>query len=301
MVVPSELGSAGSLREHRVLVVLDGAPDACGSLDGLPVLGSLPRGAARTTTPTGLEPGSETGLPTLLGAALTAPIARGRLEAAAAGIALAAGEDAWRIDLRHADGTRCDDAETRAHLPALQELLPDHRLIALRGHRLLAVGTTRPGALWLDGVDVHVWPGGATLPRLLDARTALVCGGGAAAGIGRLLGAHVVVPDGCTGDVDTDLRAKLDAVLALAPGHDQVVVHVGGADEAAHRLDARGKRTFLERVDADLLAPLAARAAIDLTVTADHSTDPRTGRHGAEPVPAWHRPAGARAVLEARA
>lgn len=275
----------------NLLVVLDGAPDACGTLDtaDMPVLRSLPRAAERTTTPAGLEPGSETGLPTLLGATLTAPVGRGRLEAAAAGITLAHGEDAWRIDLRRADGSRCSDEAVARRLPLLRRALPFHALVPLREHRVLAIGGTRPALDELAGCAVHVWPDGAQLPRVLDGRTTVVCGGGAAAGIARLMGADVVVPDGSTGDVDTDLRAKAEAALRQ-DDRDLVVVHVGGADEAAHRLDADAKRAFLERVDAELLQPLAG-SGLALTVTADHSTDPRTGRHGAEPVPAWHRPA----------
>jgi 2,3-bisphosphoglycerate-independent phosphoglycerate mutase len=99
----------------------------------------------------------------------------------------------------------------------------------------------------------------------------------------------VLVPEGTTGDVDTDLAAKRDAVLhALAEGRLRTVVHVGGADEAAHRLDPDGKITFLERVDRELLAPLSdvvAAAGATLRVCPDHGCDPLTGRHSADPVP----------------
>jgi 2,3-bisphosphoglycerate-independent phosphoglycerate mutase len=205
----------------------------------------------RRTTPDGLDPGSETGLPALLGTPPRAPVARGPIEAAAAGIALAPGHRAWRLDLRRPDGTRTPEAEARLLVPLVAARLPAHAVTHLRGHRLLASGRRRPVLGGVAGLDVEVWPDGAALAPILDARTTVVCGPGAAAGIARLLGARVTVPDGATGDVDTDLAA-------------------------------------LERADAHLIAPLAAAARRHgalLAVTADHGTCPRTGRHDGAPVP----------------
>jgi 2,3-bisphosphoglycerate-independent phosphoglycerate mutase len=137
---------------------------------------------------------------------------------------------------------------------------------------------------------VRVWPAGAPPAGTVPAGTTIVCAPGAAAGLGRLLGAEVVVPPGATGDVDTDLSAKAAAALeALVGGERLVVVHVGAPDEAAHRRDRDGVVGALERMDAELLAPLreaVARAGGRLAVCPDHGTDPRTGRHTAAPVPA---------------
>jgi 2,3-bisphosphoglycerate-independent phosphoglycerate mutase len=185
--------------------------------------------------------------------------------------------------------------------------LPRHRVVPLRGHRVLVVGATRPGVRRCGGLEVVVWPDGAALAPALgtDGRDAvgdaggpgldasgrpvtLVCGPGAAAGIGRLLGARVVVPRTATGDVDSDLDAKASAaLLALGRGED-VVVHVAAPDEAAHRLDPDAKRTAIEDADARILAPLrraAEEAGATLAVTSDHGTCPHTGRHDGEPVP----------------
>jgi 2,3-bisphosphoglycerate-independent phosphoglycerate mutase len=113
--------------------------------------------------------------------------------------------------------------------------------------------------------------------------------------VAALLGARVVVPDGATGGPSTQLEAKADAALAaLAAGAPRVVVHVGGADEAAHVLDAAGKVAFLERADRELIAPLAAALRHGtLRVCPDHGCDPATGAHDADPVPhlTW-RPGG---------
>ncbi len=281
----------------RVLVVLDGAaePVAAGRTTfeeaRTPVLDALCRDGAVAllrTTPDGLEPGSETGVPTLLGAPPTAPVGRGWVEAAAAGVDVPEGRSPWRIDVRHLDGRRTCEREVRLVWPVLRAQLPAHRVTPLRGHRLLALGERPPAISRCAALDVRVWPDGARLEAVLDERTTMICGPGAAAGCAKLLGARVVVPDGATGDVDTDLPAKARAaVAALAAGGD-VVVHVGGLDEASHRLQRDAKRALLEQVDGELLAPLAAAArrhGAPLAITSDHGTCPRTGRHDAAPVP----------------
>jgi len=221
---------------RRILVVLDGAPEPLPdrgwptTLEAArtPALDALCAGGAvrrLATTPPGLDPGSETGLPSLLGAAPRAPVARGPIEAAANGIAPAPGEGAWRLDLRRPGGERASAAEARLLVPLVAALLPCHAVAHLRGHRLLATGPRRPVVHAVAGLDVQVWPDGAPLAPVLDGRTTMVCGPGAAAGIGRLLGARVTVPDGATGDVDTDLAAKADAaVRALAEGDRKSVV-----------------------------------------------------------------------------
>jgi len=282
---------------NRILVILDGAPEPVQpwpttleaartpALDALCADGTVGR---LRTTPDGLPPGSETGVPVLLGAALDAPLGRGPLEAAAAGIDVPAGHGAWRLDVRGPRGRRASEHEVRLLRPLLSASLPAHDVIALRGHRLLAAGPARPVVGRCAGFDVAVWPDGAELDVVLERSTTMVCGPGAVAGIGGLAGARVTVPGGATGDVDSDLRAKAAAALdALASG-DDVVVHLGGADEAAHRTEPDAKRAFLEAADAHVVAPLrrAARAGVaTLAVSADHGTCPYTGRHDAAPVP----------------
>jgi len=127
-------------------------------------------------------------------------------------------------------------------------------------------------------------------PRTLGADTLVVSAAGAAAGAGRLMGARVVVPDGATGGLDTDLAAKgACAADAIRSGAGRVVVHVGAPDEAAHLLDAGAKVAALARIDRELIPPIvAAIADVDgvLRICADHGCDPATGMHDAAPVPA---------------
>jgi 2,3-bisphosphoglycerate-independent phosphoglycerate mutase len=283
---------------RRILVILDGAPEpvqpwpttleaaATPALDALCVAGEVGRVA---TTPEHHAPGSETGIPAILGALPPAgQVARGPVEAAAAGVVVPAGMGAWRLDVRHRSGARATDHEVHLLWPLLRSHLPRHCVMPLRGHRVLALGPRRPVLRRCAGMDITVWADGARLTPALDASTTMVCGPGAAAGIGRLLGARVIVPDETTGDVDTDLDAKAVAALhALERGGD-VVVHVGAADEAAHRGERDAKRLAIEAVDTRVIAPLrtAARAAgATIAVTSDHGTCPWTGRHDPAPVP----------------
>jgi 2,3-bisphosphoglycerate-independent phosphoglycerate mutase len=278
-----------------VLAVPDGAaqPLRGGASTALevaatPVLDSLAAEGAvvrAQTTPPGLPPGSETGIATLLGAPPRRAVGRGWVDAAAYGVEVPDGLVPWRADLVYRSGKRASVRQARdvcVHLGA--------DAYAVAGHRLVLVAAERPADRRLLGLHVRVWPGGAPPEGAVPVATTVVCARGAAAGLGRLLGARVVVPQGATGDVDSDLRAKAQAaVAALADGARRVVVHVGAPDEAAHGRDQSAVVAALERVDRELLAPLRdAVAALGgrLAVCPDHGTDPITGRHDPAPVPA---------------
>jgi 2,3-bisphosphoglycerate-independent phosphoglycerate mutase len=185
--------------------------------------------------------------------------------------------------------------------------LPRHRVLPLAGHRLLVVGAPPlPAAVRAAGL--RGWPEGERLPAVLDESTVVIAASGAAVGAARLLGAAAVAPAGATGDTDTDLRAKVAAaVRAIAGGARRVVVHVGAPDAAAHRRDAAAKVAALERIDAELVGPLAhaiAAAGGTLRVCPDHGCDPATGAHDGAPVPVLDWPgdgAGPRGRLTERA
>ncbi|HST39821.1 MAG TPA: hypothetical protein VLK58_09945 [Conexibacter sp.] len=298
-----------------MLVILDGASEPVGAgptsleraaptsleravtpaLDALCAAGALTR--LRTVAPW-LEAGSEHAIPALLGWIPPAPVDRGAVEAAARAIDVPAGCRAWRVDVREArGGGRADAGAVRA---AVGEGLPRFTVHALGRHRLLIVGPAPlPSLPSFAGLTLHVWPEGVVPPRLFGAGTVVIAAPGAAAGIARLMGAHVVTPSGATGRPGSDLPAKARAALgALAAGATRVVVHVGAPDEAAHELDAAAKVTAIEAADRDLIAPLAeaVRAAGGtLRVCPDHGCDPADGRHDAAPVPCltWSAPRAA--------
>lgn len=294
-----------------VVVILDGASE--------PVRSGVPTSLERAETPTldalaargtltrvktiadGLVPGSEVAIPALLGAAPGGAVDRGDIEAAAHDIEVPEGARAWRVDVRCSVGGRASAVATARAAEAIRVGAPGHAVHALGGHRLLVVGPVPLPAV-AQARGLRAWPEGRMLPSgVLGARDVVVAARGACAGVARRLGASVLHPAGVTGDVDTDLGAKAVAArAALAGGAPLVVVHVAGADEAAHRGDADGKVAFLERVDRALLAPLAdaVRAAgATLRVLPDHGCDPRTGAHDAEPVPCLSWPAADSAAL----
>jgi 2,3-bisphosphoglycerate-independent phosphoglycerate mutase len=267
--------------------VRDAAPTALESAR-TPVLHELAADGAVlrvATTPPGLPAGSETGIPALLGAAPDAPVGRGRVDAAAHGIAVPEGDIPWRADLHYANGRRASVRQARdvcAHMRSWA--------YSIGGHRLVLVAAARPADRRMLGLRLTVWDDGAPPSGPLPVSTTVVAARGAAAGCATLLGADVVVPRGATGDTDTDLRAKAQAAIAaVAAGAERVVVHVSAPDEAAHRRDGGGVVAALERMDAELLAPLRDVVAAQggrLAVCPDHGTDPATGGHDAAPVPA---------------
>jgi 2,3-bisphosphoglycerate-independent phosphoglycerate mutase len=105
-------------------------------------------------------------------------------------------------------------------------------------------------------------------------------------GIGRLAGLDVIDVPGATGGLDTDYGAKARSALDALAGHDLVWVHVESPDEAGHMGDLREKIRAIERVDAELLAPiLAAPGRPGVLVVPDHLTPLRTRTHAAGPVP----------------
>lgn len=301
-----------------VLVVPDGAAEPVGdgptcleaastpTLDRLAAVGQRRRVA---TIPDGLAAGTEVGLAGLLGVELSAALPRGRVEAAAAGVALGADEAAWRCDLvppRSPAGTE---------LTALNAaLLPlGARLVSLGAHRLLLVGPAAWGdapagpqhtdaaaqpardgpfgqvvaaaATVLAATGTTVWPwgrgGGEVPPRvpdLLGCPVQVVSVGGAPAGIAALLGCTVRL-GGAEQGVET---------VAEAPAGSVVLLHDPAPDDAGHARDRAGKIAALERLDRDLLTPLVALLGArsgQLIVSPDHGCDPATGRHSAAPVP----------------
>ena len=124
LVIPD--GAAQPLR--------DGEPTALEAartpvLDQLAEEGAVLRVA---TTPDGLPPGSETGIPALLGAAPDGRVGRGRIDAAAHGIDVPAGSVPWRADLHYANGKRASVRQARdvcAHMRGWAHSIGGHRIV----------------------------------------------------------------------------------------------------------------------------------------------------------------------------
>jgi 2,3-bisphosphoglycerate-independent phosphoglycerate mutase len=165
-----------------------------------------------------------------------------------------------------------------------REVLSSHPVCAARRARAERV----PTALW-------PWdPSGAvSLPSVRDcfgldgvvlAATPLGRGLGVAAGLTPLS------VSGATADVDTNVAAEVETVLASLATHDLAVLHLAAADLAAHAADAQRKITVIERLDELCLGPLLdglRKMGGDwrVLVAADHGTSCETRLHTAEPVP----------------
>ena len=105
-------------------------------------------------------------------------------------------------------------------------------------------------------------------------------------GLATWLQARSISEETMTANLDTDLRAKFRIAGKELGGRDLVVVHVKGADIAAHDRRPDLKVEFLERVDAELGRLLKERPTpIRVAVAADHATLSETGEHAADPVP----------------
>ncbi len=122
---------------------------------------------------------------------------------------------------------------------------------------------------------------------------ACVCGDRTVLGIARVLGAECISKPEMTANLDTDLRLKFDLARAALDRYDLVVVHVKGADIAAHDGRADLKVEFLERLDHELGRFLKATRddPCRIAVASDHATVSETGQHAADaiPVAVWGR------------
>ncbi|MCB1037005.1 MAG: 2,3-bisphosphoglycerate-independent phosphoglycerate mutase [Acidobacteria bacterium] len=121
------------------------------------------------------------------------------------------------------------------------------------------------------------------LPR----RLTCVSGDGTVLGIASWLGAEARSTDAMTANLDTDLRAKFQSALDALRSRDLVVVHVKGADIAAHDLRPDLKAQFLEAVDKELSWFLEKwrSGPLRIAVASDHGTLSESGQHSADPVP----------------
>lgn len=124
----------------------------------------------------------------------------------------------------------------------------------------------------------------AKLPPL-GVSAAVVCRKSTVKGIARLLNMELIEVSGATADVDTDLKAKTQAALSAAESNSFVLLHINGADEAAHQCDYDEKIRFLREID-DIVLSRLLKSEHEIIVAADHGCDPKNGLHigGAQPI-----------------
>ncbi len=110
-------------------------------------------------------------------------------------------------------------------------------------------------------------------------------------GIGLCAGMRSIDVEGATGNVHTNYKGKADAAIAaFDEGYELVYVHVEGPDECGHRAEVENKVTAIERIDAEILAPVLAHLEASgepfkIMVLPDHPTPLRLRTHTIDPVP----------------
>jgi len=143
------------------------------------------------------------------------------------------------------------------------------------------------GKLPATGVITRGAGEGFSLQNVVHGRgvkAAVVAGCNTVIGLARTVGFVTHTDPRFTAAANTDLQAKIDAVLALLAEHDLVYVHVKAPDLFAHDHQPDNKRRFLECVD-EALEKLE-QAGVKIVIAADHTTDSNSGAHTDDPIPA---------------
>ena len=127
-------------------------------------------------------------------------------------------------------------------------------------------------------------PSMPTFAQKYRLKAACIAGAGLYRGIAQILGMEVINVPGATGQLDTDLEAKIKTALAWLNKYDFMFVHIKGADILAEDGNYVGKKQFIEKIDKSF-APLVDKEDILIVITADHSTSSQLRMHTADPVP----------------
>ncbi len=119
-----------------------------------------------------------------------------------------------------------------------------------------------------------------------DMRAACIVGTPLIRGICKLAGVTSIDVPGATGGYDTDMMAKMRAVLENLEKYDFILVNIKAPDLAGHDMQPRKKVEVIERID-EAVGYLFDNLPEDavLVVTADHSTPCSVGDHSGDPVP----------------
>ena len=174
-------------------------------------------------------------------------------------------------------------AQARAIMDRARALLANHPVNLERRERGLPEAT-----------DIWLW-GQGVVPILqrfrprYGPRGAVIAAVDLIRGLGRLLGWPVIDVPGATGYIDTDYAAKGRHAMDALNEYDLIVVHIEAPDEAGHMGDVKAKVEAIERIDADIVGPLAdAIKSFDhwrMLIAPDHPTPVNTRTHTSDPPP----------------
>lgn len=109
-------------------------------------------------------------------------------------------------------------------------------------------------------------------------------------GIGVCAGCDVIDIEGATGNFNTNYKGKADAAIKAFENHDLVYIHVEAPDECGHQGNADEKTQSIEKIDAEILAPVwdyLEKSGEDykILLLPDHPTPIEIRTHSMEPVP----------------
>lgn len=114
-----------------------------------------------------------------------------------------------------------------------------------------------------------------------------VCATEIVTGLSLAMDMDVAHLQGGTSDTDTNLFNKCNTVLQYINKKEFILLHINGADEAAHRKNPKEKAAFIRKIDYEIVAPLLYYTPHDMTimVCSDHSTLSETGAHAPDAQP----------------
>lgn len=296
----------------KILCIIDGMSDASFCPEAYPSLASFPERTFINTIPEGFEPETLPCVLSLLGIKSPPRDIRGWIEALGAGIDVAADDLIFRgtwveVD---ADGVCVGFCNAPDGIPKLgrarYESLGGYKsLLILPGLASCAetiklplpseligrrgagcgyenIALLRNALARINGVASNrimiPWAAASVKKLPSISQSPIVCGTNVVKGIAKALGMKLVTDIRMTGDTDTDLQLKRNATLALAGKYPSVTLHIGGCDEAAHRMNKAEKTEFLFRVDEIVLSRLLA-SEHEIEVVSDHGCDSLTGCH----------------------
>lgn len=151
----------------------------------------------------------------------------------------------------------------------------------------IAAGHLPATNLWLWGLGQR--PQLAPFKDVFGKSGAMITAVDLLRGLAKIVGWDRIEVPGATGYIDTDYAAKGRYGIEAVEHYELVCIHVEATDEASHEGDVAGKIKALERIDADIVAPVFKKLrTLDewrLLVTPDHPTFVRTKTHTNGDVP----------------
>lgn len=130
-----------------------------------------------------------------------------------------------------------------------------------------------------------LWPYGISSQKIVLPSIQNTCFIGAIdalLGVSQCMEIKVISTPVMSGSWDTDLSEKLNATMKELMIEQHVILHINGADEAAHHKDSILKLTFLHEVESIVLKPLCMfckEHSIAIEIMIDHICDANTGMH----------------------